>query len=169
VCIRVYWGVVCVYFKMYMYDTLSRYLCLDVQVQLQEVAKAGAELPVNSWRVSKDSTLIMFLLWIFLSLVLLLPRRAPAPFPMRNQIKGKGDGRKTESVLRGWWECSLAAISQTTIHMHGHHEATMGLAGVSLGRELRALALSHTASVRRGTALRTRSQTRVQTAPSHSK
>jgi hypothetical protein len=36
--------------------------------------------------------------------------------------------------------------------MHGHHEATMGLAGVSLGRELRALALSHTASVRRGTA-----------------
>ena len=46
----------------------------------------------------------------------------------------------------------LAAISQTTTHMHGHHEATMGLAGVSLGRELRALALSHTASVRRGTA-----------------
>eukprot|EP00964_Phaeocystis_antarctica_P070397 scaffold42866_cov35-Phaeocystis_antarctica.AAC.1 len=46
----------------------------------------------------------------------------------------------------------LAAISQTTAHMHGHHEATMGLAGVSLGRELRALALSHTASVRRGTA-----------------
>ncbi len=42
--------------------------------------------------------------------------------------------------------------SQTTTHMHGHHEATMGLAGVSLGRELRALALSHTASVRRGTA-----------------
>jgi hypothetical protein len=28
----------------------------------------------------------------------------------------------------------------------------MGLAGVSLGRELKALALSHTASVRRGTA-----------------
>eukprot|EP00964_Phaeocystis_antarctica_P078499 scaffold48819_cov58-Phaeocystis_antarctica.AAC.2 len=52
----------------------------------------------------------------------------------------------------GWWECSLAAISQTTTHMHEHHEATMGLAGVSLGRELRALALSHTASVRRGTA-----------------
>ena len=51
-----------------------------------------------------------------------------------------------------WWECSLAAISQTTTHMHGHREATMGLAGVSLGRELRALALSHTASVRRGTA-----------------
>ena len=57
-----------------------------------------------------------------------------------------------------WWECSLAAISQTTTHMHGlhglgHHEATMGLAGVSLGRELRALALSHTeASVWRGTA-----------------
>eukprot|EP00964_Phaeocystis_antarctica_P036104 scaffold20635_cov62-Phaeocystis_antarctica.AAC.1 len=46
----------------------------------------------------------------------------------------------------------LAAISQTTTHMHGHHEATFGLAGVSLGRELRALALSHTASVRRGTA-----------------
>jgi len=38
----------------------------------------------------------------------------------------------------GGWECSLAAISQTTTHMHGHHEATMGLAGVSLGRELRA-------------------------------
>jgi hypothetical protein len=43
--------------------------------------------------------------------------------------------------------------------MHGHHEATLwgwlhvlGLAGMSLGRELRALALSHTASVRRGTA-----------------
>ena len=29
--------------------------------------------------------------------------------------------------------------------MHGHHEATIGLAGVSLGRELRALALSHIA------------------------
>ena len=29
--------------------------------------------------------------------------------------------------------------------MHGHHEATMGLAGPSLGRELRARALSHTA------------------------
>ena len=60
-----------------------------------------------------------------------------------------------ESVLHlggGRWEYSLAAISQTTTHMHGHHEATMGLAGVSLGRELRALALSHTASVRRGTA-----------------
>ena len=36
--------------------------------------------------------------------------------------------------------------------MHRHHKATMGLAGVSVGRELRALALSHTASVRRGTA-----------------
>jgi transketolase N-terminal domain/subunit len=48
--------------------------------------------------------------------------------------------------------CSLAAISQTTTHMqqHGHHAATMGLrlAGMSLGRGLRALALSHTASVR---------------------
>ena len=28
---------------------------------------------------------------------------------------------------------SLAAISQTTTHMHRHHEAAMGLAGVSLG------------------------------------
>ena len=63
-------------------------------------------------------------------------------------LRGKGYGLKCP----GWWECSLAAISQTTAHMHGHHEATMGLAGVSLGRELRALALSHTASVRRGTA-----------------
>ena len=62
--------------------------------------------------------------------------------------RDKGYGLKCP----GWWECSLAAISQTTTHMHGHHEATMGLAGVSLGRELRALALSHTASVRRGTA-----------------
>ena len=71
--IGVYSGVlgcrVRLFYKMYMYDTLSRYMCLDVQVQLQEVAKAGAELPVNSWRVSKDPTLIMFLLWIFLSLV----------------------------------------------------------------------------------------------------
>ena len=66
----------------------------------------------------------------------------------RTKVKGKGYGLKCP----GWWECSLAAISQTTTHMHGHHEATMGLAGVSLGRELRALALSHTASVRRGTA-----------------
>jgi hypothetical protein len=45
---------------------------------------------------------------------------------------------------------SLAAITyqpnDLTTHMHGHHEANMGLAGVySLGRELRALALSHTA------------------------
>ena len=63
-------------------------------------------------------------------------------------IRFKGYGLKSP----GGWECSLAAISQTTAHMHGHHEATMGLAGVSLGRELRALALSHTASVRRGTA-----------------
>jgi hypothetical protein len=38
----------------------------------------------------------------------------------------------------------LAGSAQTTAHMHGHHEATMGLAGMSLGRELRALALSHT-------------------------
>ena len=36
--------------------------------------------------------------------------------------------------------------------MHGHHEATIRLAGVTLGRELRALALSHTAPVRHGTA-----------------
>ena len=36
--------------------------------------------------------------------------------------------------------------------MHGHHEATIRLAGVTLGRELRALALSHTAPVRRATA-----------------
>eukprot|EP00964_Phaeocystis_antarctica_P016721 scaffold9199_cov61-Phaeocystis_antarctica.AAC.1 len=64
------------------------------------------------------------------------------------KIRFKGYGLKCP----GWWECSLAAISQTSTHMHGHHEATMGLAGVSLGRELRALALSHTASVRRGTA-----------------
>jgi hypothetical protein len=63
-------------------------------------------------------------------------------------VDGKGYGLKCP----GWWECSLAAISQATTHMHGHHEATMGLAGMSLGRELRALALSHTASVRRGTA-----------------
>ena len=41
----------------------------------------------------------------------------------------------------GGWECSLAAISQTTSHMHAmhdHHEATLWLAGVTLGRELRA-------------------------------
>ena len=43
----------------------------------------------------------------------------------------------------GWWECSLTAISQTTTHMHGHHEAAMGLAGVSLalGPELTRLPL----------------------------
>ena len=64
------------------------------------------------------------------------------------ELFSKGYGLKCP----GWWECSLAAISQTTTHMYGHHEATMGLAGVSLGREFRALALSHTASVRRGTA-----------------
>ena len=46
----------------------------------------------------------------------------------------------------------VTSHSQTTTHMHGHHEATMGLAGVSLGCELRALALSHTAPVLRGTA-----------------
>ena len=59
---------------------------------------------------------------------------------------------KVESVSWVVWECSLAAISQTTAHMHGHHGTTMGLAGESLGRELRALALSYTASVQRGTA-----------------
>ena len=71
----------------------------------------------------------------------------------------------------GWWECSLAAISQTTTHMHGHHEATMGLAGVSLGRELRALALSHTAPPTGAPwhHLRSQSQSRVQTAPSHTR
>ena len=36
--------------------------------------------------------------------------------------------------------------------MHGHHEATLWLAGVTLGRELRARALSHTALVQRGSA-----------------
>ena len=39
--------------------------------------------------------------------------------------RGKGYGLKCP----GWWECSLAAISQTTTHMHGHHAATMGLRG----------------------------------------
>ena len=42
----------------------------------------------------------------------------------------KGDGLNS---VRGW-ECSLAAISQTTSHMHDHHEATLWLAGVTLGR-----------------------------------
>ena len=35
--------------------------------------------------------------------------------------------------MKVYWvvgSCSLAAISQTTTHMHGHHEATMGLAVV---------------------------------------
>ena len=36
--------------------------------------------------------------------------------------------------------------------MHGHHEATLWLAWVTLGRELRARALSHTALVQRTTA-----------------
>ena len=36
--------------------------------------------------------------------------------------------------------------------MHGHHEATLWLAGVMLGRELRARALSYTALVWRPTA-----------------
>ena len=36
--------------------------------------------------------------------------------------------------------------------MHGHHEATLWLAGVTLGRELRARALSYNALVRRGSA-----------------
>ena len=63
-------------------------------------------------------------------------------------VAGKGYGLKCP----GGWECSLASISQTTSHMHGHHEATLWLAWVTLGRELRALALSYTASVQRGTA-----------------
>ena len=57
-----------------------------------------------------------------------------------------------ESVLGGGSVASSRYQPNDHPHMHGHHEATMGLAGVSLGRELRALALSHTASVRRGTA-----------------
>eukprot|EP00964_Phaeocystis_antarctica_P094310 scaffold61053_cov50-Phaeocystis_antarctica.AAC.1 len=55
--------------------------------------------------------------------------------------------------------------------MHGHHEATMGLAGASLGREHRAQS-SSSEPHRTGAAwhrLRTRSQARVQTAPSHTK
>ena len=50
-----------------------------------------------------------------------------------------------------------------TSHMHGHHEATMGLAGPSLGRELRARALSHTAPVPAWHRLRSQSPSRVQT------
>jgi hypothetical protein len=45
----------------------------------------------------------------------------------------------------------------------------MGLAGPSLGRELRALALSHTAPVPAWHRLRSQSQSRVQTATSHNK
>ena len=45
----------------------------------------------------------------------------------------------------------------------------MGLAGTSLGRELRALALSHTAPVPAWHRLRSQSQSRVQTATSHNK
>ena len=75
--------------------------------------------------------------------VYFLPKRKNPVFP-----SGKGYGLKCP----GWWECSLASISQTTSHMHGHHKATLCLAWVTLGRELRALALSYTASVQRGTA-----------------
>ena len=60
-------------------------------------------------------------------------------------------------------------LSQTTTHMHGHHGATMGLAGVSLGPRAQS---SSSEPHRIGAAwhrLRTRSQTRVQTAPSHNK
>ena len=45
----------------------------------------------------------------------------------------------------------------------------MGLAGPSLGRELRAKALSHTAPVPAWHRLRSRSQSRVHTATSHNK
>ena len=45
----------------------------------------------------------------------------------------------------------------------------MGLAGPSLGRELRALALSHTAPVPVWHRLRSQSQSRVQTETSHNK
>ena len=55
------------------------------------------------------------------------------------EVPSKGCGLKCP----GGWECSLASISQTTSHMHGHHEATLWLAGVTLGRELRARALSY--------------------------
>ena len=73
------------------------------------------------------------------------------------------------------WECSLAASSQTTTHMHGHHEATMGLAvacGASLGRELRALGAKHRfgAAWHRLRSVRTQSQkSRAETAPSVTK
>ena len=50
------------------------------------------------------------------------------------------------------WVCTSAAINHTTAHMHGHHEATSGLAWPSLRRNLRALRLYHTASVRCGLA-----------------
>ena len=60
-------------------------------------------------------------------------------------------------------------MSKTTAHMHGHHKATMGLAGPSLGRELRARALSHTAPVLAWHRLRSQSPSRVQTATSHNK
>ena len=65
----------------------------------------------------------------------------------------KGTVCTVESVLGGGSVAySRYPISQTITHMHGQHATTMGLAGVSLGRELRALAMSYTAPVQRGTA-----------------
>ena len=49
------------------------------------------------------------------------------------------------------WVCTSAAINHTTAHMHWHHEATSGLSWPGLRRNLRALRLYVTASVRRGT------------------
>eukprot|EP00964_Phaeocystis_antarctica_P038449 scaffold21992_cov100-Phaeocystis_antarctica.AAC.7 len=50
------------------------------------------------------------------------------------------EGRRSLGRRSGRPRLALAP-SQTTAHMHRHHEATMGLAGASLGRELRALEL----------------------------
>jgi hypothetical protein len=65
---------------------------------------------------------------------------------------------------------SRAARSQTTAHMHGHHEATMGLAGTSLGRELTAQSYTPHRDGDAGVAppaVRSQSQSRAQTVRPH--
>ena len=65
------------------------------------------------------------------------------------------------------WECSLASISQTTTHMHGHHETTIWLAGVTLVGSRAQSSSSEPHRTRPAChRRRTRSLSRVQTAPS---
>ena len=141
-------GASCVFFCLALYKAIKGCLFSEPSFFFSRTTTPYTNLPSTALycspgRCELPQAAVPHTARVLLDTITCSPRSA-----LKALLVNKGYGLKCP----GWWECSLAAISQTTTHMHGHHEATMGLAGVSLGRELRALALSHTASVRRGTA-----------------